>query len=437
MDMYTSSPNNGTGHSHPTSLVRARFFGLALMLLFTVCTAHAQTPESGGIQGRIVDKKQETPLVAHPVTLTTHRMDSPDVETEETLTDESGNYHFKDLSLDPSLYYTVSTVHEGSDYTEADIVLSSWAPTVKIDFEIGAFTDDKTQVSIRSHSFIIAPPPADHPPDGAVTIIEAVGIENRSDLPFRTPHGTQNVGLHLSLPEGTEGFQPHRSPGLKLDPATGQAVFTQPLPPGDTQLGYTYIFHVGNKQMDLSRRVNFDTAEFLFFVPEGIDFVPRAKVFGAPSREQIHNTVYLIYQSNPSEPFAAGTEVDLVLNVNMGGPQGTRAAQSSNLAQLILVAVAAALTGGFFAAAIFKLRSARTAASPDTEETSAPMDAGWLRKLSQEDREHVRITRLEFITELDAKYENQDISERVYKRLRREQTERLTTLLEEKRGNDA
>ena len=112
---------------------------------------------------------------------------------------------------------------------------------------------------------------------------------------------------------------------------------------------------------------------------------------------------------------------------------------SSNLGQLILIAVAAALTGGFFVAALFKLRTANNTNTSDTDDnTATPSDAGWLRKLKPDDYEHVRVARLEFITHLDDKYEKQEISERVYKRLRREQTDRLTTLLEEQqRRTDA
>ena len=192
--------------------------------------------------------------------------------------------------------------------------------------------------------------------------------------------------------------------------------------------------------MDLSRRLNFDTTEFYFFVPEGVNFAPRAKFFGAPRREQVHNNIYLIYQSTAPEAFAAGTTADLALNVNMGAAPGALPGQtSSNLGQLLLIAVAAALTGGFFVAALFKLRTANNSNTPDTDDnTTTPSDAGWLRKLSPDDREHVRVARLEFITQLDDKYEQQAISERVYKRLRREQTERLTTLLaEQKRRTDA
>ena len=410
----------------------------ALTLLFPLSTSYAQTTELGGIQGAVIDRNQDKPLVAQPVVLTIHKGDA--TETQETVTDENGNYRFEDLPLDPIVHYTVSTVHEGTDYTEKDVVLSTWAPSIKIDFEIGGFTDDKTQIRVNSHSFVITPPPPDHAPDGAVTIIEAIGIENLSDLPFQTTHGTQRVGLHLSLPAGTEGFQPHQATELAINPATNQAIRMTPLPPGETHLGYTYIFHVEKDKLDLSRRLDFATTEFLFFVPEGINFAPRAKFFGAPKREQIHGNVYLIYQSTAPKAFTAGTTVDLALNVNMGSARGALPGQtSSNLGQLILIAVAAALTGGFFVAALFKLRTANNSNTSGTDDnTTTPSDAGWLRKLSPEDYEHVRVARLEFITHLDDKYEKQGISERVYKRLRREQTERLTTLLEEQqRRTDA
>jgi hypothetical protein len=410
---------------------------VVLTLLFWFPTLHAQqTTEPGDIQGTVVDRKREKPLTSQPVILTIHKADA--VETQETTTDENGNYRFGNLPLDPSVHYTVSTVYEGTDYTEKDLVLSTWAPNIKINFEIGAFTDDKTHVRVKNYSLFIGPPPQDHAPDGAVTVIEVFEIENLSDLPFRTTHGTQKVGMHLALPKGVEGFQSHSSVALTMDAATNQVILSTPLPPGGTILGYTYIFHVEKDGLDLSRRLNFTTSKLSFLVPEGIGLVPRAKFFGAPRREQIHGSIYLNYQSTASKAFEAGKTIDLALNVNMGTARGALPGQTSNLGQLILIAVAAALTGGFFVAALFKLRAASNTTEPDTDNASTPPDAGWLRKLNPDDREHVRVARLEFITHLDDKHERQEISERVYKRLRREQTERLTTLLEEqKRGNNA
>ena len=438
MHINLSSYSNSSGNlqvRYGTAWCIGSLLTVAL-IFFWLPTSYSQTTKPGDIQGTVIDRKREKPIVAHPMTLTIHKTDID--ETQETLTDENGNYRFGDLPLDPSVHYTVSTVYEDTDYTEKDLVLSAWAPNITLNFDIGAFTDDKAQIQVKTHTFIIGPPPADHAPDGAVTVIEAIGIENRSDLPFQTKHGTQTVGLHLMLPKGVEGFQPHSPTALTMSPATNEVILTTPLPPGESQLGYTYVFHVEKSRLNLSRRLDFDTTEFLFFVPEGIDFAPSAKFFGAPRREQIHNSIYLIYQSTAGKTFEAGTTVDLALNVNMGTAPGALPGQTSNLGQLILIAVAAALTGGFFVAALFKLRTAKSSTESNTDTDATPPDEGWLRKLNVDDREHVRIARLEFITYLDDKYEKGEISERVYKRLRREQTERLTTLLEQqKRENNA
>ena len=406
------------------------------LTLFWLPISYAQTAKPGDIQGTVIDRKLEKPLVAHPMTLTIHKTDV--AETQETTTDENGNYRFADLPLDPSVHYTISTVYEGTDYTEKDLVLSTWAPNITLNFDIGAFTDDKTQIQVKAHTFIIGPPPADHAPDGAVTVSEVIGIENGSDLPFQMKQGAQTIGLNLTLPRGVEGFQPHSPMALTMNPGTNAVALTTPLPPGESQFGYTYIFHVERSKLNLSRRLDFDTAEFYFFIPEGISFVPNSKFFSAPRREQIHGNVFLIYQSIAGKTFNAGTTVDLVLNVNMGAAPGALPGRTSNMGQLILIAVAAALAGGFFVVALFKLRTASNTTTADTDDASMLPDEGWLRKLSSDDCEHVRIARLEFITYLDDKYEKQEISERVYKRLRREQTERLTTLLErQKRENNA
>ena len=436
MHITLSSYNNSKGSLRVRSLSAACIGSLfvVVLILFGLPTSHAQTTQLGDIQGTVIDRKLEKPLAAHPMTLTIHKTDT--AETQETLTAEDGTYRFADLPLDPTVYYTVSTVYEGTDYTEKDLVLSTWAPNITVDFDIGAFTDDSSQIQVKTYTFIIGPPPADHAPDGAVAVIEAVAVENRSDLPFQTKHGAQTVGLHLKLPERTEGFQPHSPTALMMNPVTNDVILTTPLPPGESQLGYTYIFHVERSKLNLSRRLDFDTAEFYFFVPEGIGFAPNSKFFDAPRREQIHGNVYLVYQSTAGKTFNAGTTVDLTLNVNMGAARGGVPGQTSNLGQLVLIAVAAALAGGFFVAALFKLRAPSRDAESTPDDSITPPDAGWLRKLNPDDIEHVRIARLEFITHLDDKYEKQEISERVYKRLRREQTERLTTLLEQKKRED-
>ena len=402
---------------------------VAFTMLLWLSPTYAQT-KLGHIQGKLIDKKYEKPLVTHPVTLNMHQADT--VETQETTTDESGNYRFGDLPLDESIHYTVSIAYEGTDYTEKDLVLSTWAPNLTVNFEIGAFADDRSKVQIKAHTVVIGPPPPDHAPDGALSVMEVLQVENKSDMPFQTEHDNQAVGLHLGIPAGYEAFQVHTQHELAVNPKTQQVILKNPLPPGTLELGYAYILHVEGNDFDLSRVLNFETELAYIFVPDGINFKPQSKRFSLERREMIHNRNYTIYHNAPADSFSAGATVDFKLKIF-----NPEALQAKDLGQMVLIAVAAALAGGFLAAAIFKLRRAGNQRVSSTEENGQNQnstDVGWLRKLSEADIEHVRVARLEFIAYLDEMHEKQDISERVYNRLRKEQTERLTELLAQRKA---
>ena len=155
MHVTLSSYNNSKGSLRVRSLAAACIGSLFVvaLILFGLPTSHAQTTQLGDIQGTVIDRKLEKPLAAHPMTLTIHKTDT--AETQETLTAEDGTYRFADLPLDPTVYYTVSTVYEGTDYTEKDLVLSTWAPNITVDFDIGAFTDDSSQIQVKTYTFII------------------------------------------------------------------------------------------------------------------------------------------------------------------------------------------------------------------------------------------------------------------------------------------
>ena len=413
-------------HSLANTLWRRACIATVSTLLVCVISGHA---EVGEIHGKLTDKQLDKPLVAQPVTLGVHRADT--VESQETVTDEAGYYRFADLPLDPSVHYTVTTTYEGTEYSEKDLVLSTWAPNLTVDIDIGAMSRDRSKIRINAHTLVIGPPPADHAPDGAVSVMEVLQVENQNDLPFQTVHDTQPVGLHLGLPHGYEGFQPHTSHELSVNPKTNQVVMTTPLPPGQLEFGYTYILHVENSELDLSRLLQFDTKQLYIFVPEAFNFRPQSKQFSETRREAIHNVIYMIYNNPEDKPFLAGARPDLELKLGAGSQEKT-----ADLGQMALIAVAAALAGGFFVAALFKLRDARRsdATREDEPHIGAEPDAGWLGKLTDADLENVRVARLEFITHLDDALENRRISARVYKRLRREQTERLSATLAQRKS---
>ena len=404
--------------------------GVLLTFFFSLPTAYSQN-ETGTIHGKLMDRQLAKPIANHPVTLNIHK--AGDITTQETTTDENGHYRFENLPIDVETHYSISTIHEGTERVEKDIVLTSFVPDIVVDISVGV-TTDASQIRIKSHNIVIGFPPEDHPQDGAVSIIEAYNVENSGDLPFQTKYKNEKAGLYLALPEGHSMFEPRAPATLKINAAADHVILTdmlQPTPATELlQLGYTYIFHAKGHKLNLSRPVRFHTEQISIWVPEGINLVPKSKLFKPVTREPVHNTIYNIYQAAPADGFPIGTSVDLRLAV----PQ-----PKSNVGQMVFIAIASALAGGLLVAAIYRLRQERraAAAASDASETITH-DAGWLRKLNDADIADARTARLEFIAQLDDMHEKQEISERVYNRLRKEQTERLTEILDQhkERGLD-
>ena len=410
--------------------------GLATCLIFAglVSTPMAMAQDvTGKIEGQIVDKQKRMPLAGHPVVLEIHR--DEEIEKRQAVTDETGFYTFDNLSTAFDIHYTVSTTYEGETYVERDLVLSEWVSALKVNIEIGGVTDDSSAVRIKQHTLVISPPPEGHASDGAVSVMEIMQIENTSDQPFQTRADSGAAGLHLNLPTGYEGLQLDQVFEQDLGTTTGQLVSAEPLAPGTHNVGYSYVMHISSGlNLDLARELTFDTDQLYVFVAQGMPLTPDSRILGAGREERIHNLVYTIYATDAAMPLSAGDTPDLRLKVAAVASQppgrvGPMQRQPADAKMIALIAVAAALAGGFLVAAILKTRSSMAQpAEPRTSQT-AP-DASWLRKLDAADLDWTRVARLEMIGRLEALHEKREISDRVYKRLRKEQTDRLAAVLE-------
>lgn len=414
-----------------------RQIGSLGILLGIACTFLLLLPtysqdEMGVIHGKLTDQQLNEPIANHPVTLNIHKAEN--VTKKGTESDENGIYRFEDLPIDVETHYTLSTIYDNIEHIEKDLVLNSFVPSLTIDMNIGGKTDDPSQIRKKSHTFVIGFPPEGHPPDGAVLIIEAFNIDNLGDLSFEMNYQNDDVGFYAVLPEGIEDIRPHAPEDLMLHSSSRHVIFPKPLPPGSTEVGFQYITHVHENKLDLSQRISFPTDQISLLIQEGINLVPISKQFTRAKSEPIHNLVYGVYIAKPTSGYLPGDKVDL----RMGIPGQESSGQKPNMGQMVFIAVASALTGGFLVAAIFMLRGARRPSSGSEESENIGRNAGWLRKLNNADITHAKTARLEFITLLDDMHEKQNISERVYNRLRREQTEYLTEILNQhtERGLD-
>ncbi len=408
-----------------------RFRNILIILLFSfllyVPVTNSQN-DVGGIHGKLTDVSNNKIITNHTVVLNIHKGD--DVTQQETRTDENGNYRFENLPLDDETHYTVSTSYGGLQYTEKDLVVTSWVPSLSVDIRFNDTTDDATQVRIKSYTIALGLPPQDHAADGAVAVIEALDVENLSKSSLLTTLGNEKVGFKLRLPEGFEEFHPHSPTSLKQSKIGKHIVLTDPLSTGETKMGYTYIYHALKDKLNLSRTLQYPVDKISFLVPVNINLEPHSKHFKTTQYEPINNVVYKVYPASPAKGFPAGKKI----NLKLGLPK-----QKFTFGQTVLIAIASVLAGGFLVAAIFMIRGThRTSGESDTAEF-APTDEGWLRKLSDADLEHARTSRLELIAQLDEMHESQDISERVYNRMRKEQTSRLTEIFDlcKERGLDS
>ena len=414
----------------------SRFTFHVSFLIFTVliCLSSAVAQSNTGkIEGQIIDKRENRPLPHQLVVLQTYR-EGEDVQQREMVTDDSGFYSFEDLSTAFDVHYAVSTNYEGEEYIERDIVLSEWLPNITVNIEIGAFTDDPAQIKIRQHTLIISPPPEDHAPDGAVSVLELIQVENTSELAFQTSIDNQSAGVHFNLPNGHENLQIDQTFKQELDVTANRLIASQPLAPGTHQLGFFYLMHVVDSDLILSRKLTFDTAQFYVFISDGMPLAPQSRMLGAGRQEQIHGRVYTIYATDPAQPLSTSQTVDLRFRVTSVAPPsqdgtGETVRKPSDPKMIALIAISAALAGGFLVAAIFKIRSPTPKPFDDSQQPQRTPDASWLGKLDVADLERTRIARLEMITRLEELREKREISDRVYERLRKEQADRLAAVL--------
>ena len=408
---------------------------ISLTCLLFLPTTYSQS-ETGVIHGELIDGKLGKPIANHSVTLNTHK--AGDTSKQETTTDADGHYHFEDITIDVQTHYSITTIYDGTVHEEKDLVLSSFVPNLVVDINIGGISDDPSEISIKTYSIAVGFASEDDIEKGMVSIFEVFVVNNSATLPFQTKYNEQDVGLYFALPKGHENFRPFAPASLALSPSNDHVILPNPISPGEMEGGFGYSIQAQGRDIKLSRQLPFHTEQISFLVPEGISIVPNSKRFMMSGRTQFHGTVYIKYVATTEEGFTIGKTPDMSL-ILTDQQTSSGSTQGSNVGQMVLIAVAAALAGGFLVAAIFTLRSTqRSTDNPNATDTTQ-MDIGWIRKLSDTDLENARTARLEFITMLDTLHERHDISERVYNRLRKEQTDRLSEILDQRkeRGIDS
>ena len=381
--------------------------------------------QTGQIQGRVFDFGKNRPLVNHSVVLEAIQKDKVEKvgdlpDSKEIKTNEEGFYEFRNLPLSFSIYYTISTEFEGNTEQEEDIMVTNWIPSVTVDLNLNlnTFTNDPQVIKILRHSVILRPLP-DHAHGEAVQALEILRIENSSQFGFQQEINGQLLACLLDLPAGAEQVQAGSASieftqdnSMSEDPLRVPA----PIPTGQTDLTVTYILHT-DKVIDLSRTQPFLTEDFQLLIPESLPFFVQSQSLGTKSSQTIHNVVYSVYQT--IAPIGIGREIQIKM----------KNTPSSPTLQIVLVIGLVICLAGFAFTLVLRIRKPVQVESVPPIATEVVPDASWLKKSNTIDLEAIKKVRLEFIAHLDEMHQKREMSDRVHKRIRREQVERLSATL--------
>ena len=381
--------------------------------------------QTGQIQGRVFDFGKNRPLVNHSVVLEAIQKDKVEKvgdlpNSKEIKTNEEGFYEFRNLPLSFSIYYTISTEFEGNTEQEENIMVTNWIPSVTVDLNLNlnTFINDPQVIKILRHSVILRPLP-DHAHGEAVQALEILRIENSSQFGFQQEINGQLLACLLDLPAGAEQVQAGSASieftqdnSMSEDPLRVPA----PIPTGQTDLTVTYILHT-DKVIDLSRTQPFLTEDFQLLIPESLPFFVQSQSLGTKSSQTIHNVVYSVYQT--IAPIGIGRKIQIEM----------KNTPSSPTLQIVLVIGLVICLAGFAFTLVLRIRKPVQVESVPPVATEVVPDASWLKKSNTIDLEAIKKVRLEFIAHLDEMHQKREMSDRVHKRIRREQVERLSATL--------
>ncbi len=296
-------------------------------------------------------------------------------------------------------------------------MITKWATSITVDLNLNAFTNDPQVIKILRHSLILRPLP-DHAHGEAVQALEILRLENTSPFRFRQEINGQMMGCLMVLPAGAEQIQvgsanmEFTSENLNQNPVQIPA----PILSGQTDLTISYILHV-NKVIDLSRIQPFQTQNFQLLIPDSLPFFVQSKNLGDKSSQTIHNVVYAAYQT--TAPIVKGETIQIQL----------KNAPSSTTLLIVLIVGLIVCIIGFVLTLVLRIRKSSLVEPIISGVTEAVPDASWLGKSGTNDLESTKSIRLEFIAHLDEMHKKGQVSDRVHKRIRREQVERLSATL--------
>ncbi|MDO8567532.1 MAG: carboxypeptidase-like regulatory domain-containing protein [Dehalococcoidales bacterium] len=274
-----------------------RLLGFALVFLMMVAgTGPALAAGYGVISGQVVNKTAGgSPVGTAEITLTTFSNGKSASGQQKATTDAAGRFEFKGLPIDPGTTYAVGTTFQEADYTSSTITLTADNSTQTVELAVYDATTSDENIQI-SNGHIVA-----FAGEGALEVLEVWRFNNAGN---KTYIGTKGkTTLRFTLPQGAASLSPAQG---SIETASNGAVYSAAVPPGVTDISYTYVIPFQGSSVTISRQTDYPIADFHLLVEDtGVKVASKALTPAGP--QSINGTNYLDFRAGN---LARGVDLD-------------------------------------------------------------------------------------------------------------------------------
>ncbi len=376
---------------------------LALLLAVGLAAPAAAAGGGGTITGQVINGTPGGGSAAGlEVVLVTYLNSKAQADQATTLTDSEGNFTFSGLNTGQEYSYAAAVGYQEVTYVSflSNGDLPAFAPgetNLNIVISVYETTRDGSHVLLMLDHMVL------FPKDGSVLVSEYYLFANSDNRTFVGKDGDAGV-LYFSMPPGAAGLQMNYGPGQDQVVSTADGFWdTAPMPPGGSEVGYTYSLALPSGRLDLTRPVDYPTAQLDILAPQGsLDISGAGLVAEAPAT--ISGTVFSHYSAQDLVP---GDELSLFVSRPSGG--GPSAIWWVVIGVLVVI-----LAPGL----VYLFRRRRPAAAP-VASGDVPRQQQLLGELAA----------------LDDSFDAGDIDEETYRKQRDQKKAELTRLMRSRRGN--
>lgn len=242
-----------------------------LLLLLPPPAGAART---GDITGVIRNETHGRPQPGAKVTLVHLRMNEEEPELTTVTTDNKGRYAFDDLPTGEEHLYALDVKHQGGLFASGTIQMpddTDEPPVVEADVTVWDTTDDPRAIVLRRNDMFVTPG------ENQVDVLDSYRIINPTDLAYIGRGGADaSTSLGFALPKdgGSSGVRIVNEPRIdipNLQPTDFGFGITAAIPPGQTNLVFSYSVEGTAGSYDLTRNALYPILDSSVFVQEPLE----------------------------------------------------------------------------------------------------------------------------------------------------------------------